>query len=109
MQRNHAKAILLGCVAVVAVCAAWEYHRGSRIEERFSSIHIGASESEVRRILGRPWRIEPAETMGNPIPNCTDILPLRLRTFGSGVLLGEVGERWKRTRHHLFFIAVRSP
>ena len=72
-RRKKAKFLLLGCVSVVALSAAWEYYRGSRIDTRFSAVHVGASEPEVTGLLGKPSWIEPCgKSMGNPIPHCTE-------------------------------------
>lgn len=72
-RRKEIKVFLLGCVGLVALSVAWEYYRGSRIETRFSAVRVGASEPEVKRILGKPSWIEPCgKSMGDPIPFCTE-------------------------------------
>ena len=63
---------LLVFVGLVMLTIAWEYHRGSRIENAFSAVHVGATETEVRHLLGRPSWVEPCgKSQGNPAPNCT--------------------------------------
>lgn len=69
---KKATEVVLVLVGLAALTIAWEDHRGSRIENAFSAVHVGATEPEVRHLLGRPSWVEPCgKSQGNPAPNCT--------------------------------------
>jgi hypothetical protein len=48
-----------------------QFHIGTR----FEGVTVGASDVQVRHLLGRPSRIEPCgKSFGVPKPNCTEYL-----------------------------------
>jgi len=74
-KSNKNRIFLLIGVAILGLAVAWEYFRGSRIENGFSAVHVGALEREVEGLLGRPSWIEPCgKSLGSPAPNCSEYI-----------------------------------
>ncbi len=74
-MRYKAAVFVLALVGLVALTIAWGFYRNSRIDTRFSAVHVGVSEMEVVRLLGKPSWIEPCgKSFGTPKPNCNEYI-----------------------------------
>ena len=75
-QMRHKTAVsVLAFVGLVVLSTAWGFHRNSRINKQFSAVHVGASEMEVVRLLGKPSWVEPCgKSFGTPKPTCTEYI-----------------------------------
>jgi hypothetical protein len=75
MEKNKAFIFVPALLGMLALLIAWPFYRNSRIEKRFSDVHVGMSSAEVIRLLGKPSRIEPCGTsFGTSKPNCTEYI-----------------------------------
>ncbi len=64
--------IFAGLIASVVGCG---FYRNSRISARFERVTVGASDEQVRHVLGRPSWIEPCgKSFGAPRPHCTEYI-----------------------------------
>jgi|SRR5215469_4728898 len=62
-------------VGLAASLAGWGFYRNSRINRRFQGVNVGASDAQVRNLLGRPsWTESCGRSFGTPKPNCTEYL-----------------------------------
>jgi hypothetical protein len=74
-MRHKAAVFVISLIVVIGLATAWGFHRNSRVDTRFGKIRVGASESEVVKLLGRPSWIEPCgKSFGTPKPNCTELI-----------------------------------
>ena len=74
-MRRKAVTISLIFVGLVALVIGSGFYRNSRISTRFEAVTIGASDEQVRRVLGRPSWIEPCgKSFGKPKPNCAEYI-----------------------------------
>ena len=73
---THKAAIFVRAgVGMVALASAWGCYRNSRINARFSAVHVGASEMEVESLLGSPSWTEPCgKSFGTPKVNCAEYI-----------------------------------
>jgi hypothetical protein len=74
-MRHKAAIFVLGFAVLVALIAAWGFHRNSRIDAGFRAVHVGASQTEVVRLLGKPSWIEACgKSFGEQKSNCTEYI-----------------------------------
>lgn len=74
MTRKFSVGLLI-VFGLAALFVGWGFHRNSTIARRFEGVTVGASDAQVRQLLGRPSKIEPCGTsFGKPHPNCTEYL-----------------------------------
>jgi len=74
MTRKFAVGLLI-VVGLFALFIGWGFYRSSRISWRFEAVTVGASDAQVRHLLGRPSWTEPCgKSFGEPKPNCTEYL-----------------------------------
>ena len=78
MGRKFAVGVLVGILIVAGLAAsfvAWGFYRNSRLDRQFEAVTVGASDAQVRNLLGRPSWSEPCgKSFGTPKPNCTEYL-----------------------------------
>ena len=66
---------LLIVVGLAASSVVWGFYRNSRIDRQFEGVTVGASDAQVRNLLGRPSWTEPCgKSFGTPKPSCTEYL-----------------------------------
>ena len=66
---------LMVAAGLVALSVGWGFYRNSTINRRFVGVTVGATDAQVRHLLGRPSWIEPCgASFGTPKPNCTEYL-----------------------------------
>lgn len=66
---------LLLLVGLIALLAGWGFYRNARMSKRFEEVTLGASDAQVRYLLGRPSWIESCgKSFGTAKPNCTEYL-----------------------------------
>ena len=64
-----------GFLALIALAIGWAFYRNSRIDAGFGGTAVGASDTEVVRLLGGPSWIEPCgKSFGTPKPNCSEYI-----------------------------------
>jgi hypothetical protein len=74
MKRKFPLGLLI-VVGLVSLFVGWGFSRNSTIGKRFEGVNVGASDVEVRHLMGRPSRVEPCgKSFGVPKPNCTEYL-----------------------------------
>ena len=74
MRRKFSLGLII-LVGLVVSFVGGGFYRNSIIGTRFEGVTVGASEVQVRHLLGRPSRIEPCgKSFGVPKPNCTEYL-----------------------------------
>ena len=74
-MRRKALIVLLIFFALIALALGWGFYRNSRISTLFEGVTVGASDEQVRRVLGRPSWIERCGTsFGTPKSNCTEYI-----------------------------------
>ena len=74
-MRHKAAVFVLAFIGLVALTTAWGFYRNSRIATGYSAVHVGASQAEVVRLLGKPSWIETCgKSFGTPKPNCTEYI-----------------------------------
>lgn len=74
-MRHKAAVLLLVFVGLIALFIAWGFRRNSRIAVAFVGVTVGASDSDVIRLLGKPSWIEPCgRSFGRTKPNCTEYI-----------------------------------
>ena len=74
-MRNKAARLALLVVGTAALILGWGFYRNYRMTTRYDAINVGASDWEVRRVLGRPSWVEPCgKSFGTRKPNCTEYI-----------------------------------
>jgi hypothetical protein len=74
-MRHKAVLVTLAILGAIAVMFGWGFYRNSRITARYEGVSVGASEGQVRRILGTPSWVEPCgKSFGRRKPNCTEYI-----------------------------------
>jgi len=74
-MRHEAAVLWLAFVGLIALTIGWGFYRNSRIDARFSGVTVGASDTEVVRLLGTPSWVEPCgRSFGTSKPNCTEYI-----------------------------------
>ena len=74
-MRHKAATFLLAFVALIGMATAFGFVRNALVARRFAAVHIGASELDVKRALGRPSWVEPCgKSFGEPKPHCTEYI-----------------------------------
>jgi hypothetical protein len=74
-MRHKAAILSLVFVGLIASVVGWGFYRNSTISTRFERLTVGASDEQVRQVLGRPSWIEPCgKSFGTPRPHCTEYI-----------------------------------
>jgi hypothetical protein len=67
--------ILIILVGLLASFVGWGFYRNLTISRRFEGVSIGASDAQVRLLLGRPSWIEPCgKSFGKPKANYAEYI-----------------------------------
>ena len=76
-MRHKAAVFAVAFVGFIVLSIGWGCYRNSRLDTRFPAVHIGASEGEIERLLGRPsWTGPCGKSFGGgpSRPNCTEYI-----------------------------------
>jgi hypothetical protein len=74
-MRHKAALSAFGFILLVILAVGFGFLRNARLATRFAAIHVGASQDEVKRILGTPSWTEPCgKSFGTTRPHCTEYM-----------------------------------